>query len=210
MRPDGTRYSLTRGWPLVAVAGSALVLMILALLAGFGTDELGIRVVIRATARTSFVLFMLAFVASALRRAWPNDATVWLLANRRYVGVSFAVSHVLHLLAIVALYDWSVRRFAVEAGAAAILLGGLGYVFVFAMAATSFDRTAAWLGRRRWRRLHTAGAYYLWTIFTISYVPRAVMESPAYVPFAVVALATLALRIAYRPRRAARPTLAAA
>src|SRR5256885_15634836 len=54
VHPDATRYSLTRGWPLVAIAGSALVLMVLALLAGFGTDELGIRVVIRATARTSF------------------------------------------------------------------------------------------------------------------------------------------------------------
>jgi hypothetical protein len=184
--------------------------MVLALLGGFGADEPGIRVVIRATARTSFVLFVLAFAASALRLAWSNGATKWLLANRRYVGVSFAVSHVLHLLAILALYDWSLRRFAVEAGALAVLLGGLGYVFVVAMAATSFDRTAAWLGARRWRRLHTSGMYYLWTIFAVSYVPRAIMESPAYAPFAVVAIVALALRIRYRTRRSLGPALAAA
>ncbi len=179
-----------------------LALMVLALVAQFGAAEPGIRVVIRATARTSFALFMLAFAASSLRRAWPTDATAWLIENRRYLGVSFAVSHVVHLLAILALYDWSLRRLAVKTGAAALLLGGLGYVFVLAMAATSFDRTAAWLGPRRWRRLHTAGMYYLWTIFTISYVPRAIMESPAYAPLAVVAIAMMVLRIAHRPRRA--------
>jgi len=199
-----------RGWPLVGVAAATLVLMVIALLARFGTAEPGIRVVIRATARTSFVLFMLAFVASALRRAWRNAATAWLLANRRYLGVSFAVSHVLHLLAIFALYDWSLRRFVVQTGAAAILLGGLGYVFVLAMAATSFDRAVSWLGARRWRRLHAAGMYYLWTIFTISYVPRVVMGSAAYAPLAIVAIAALALRITHRPRRVARASLAAA
>ena len=94
-----------RGWRLVGVAAATVVLMVVVLVAQFGAAEPGIRVVIRATARTSFVLFMLAFVASALRRAWRNDATAWLLANRRYVGVSFGISHVIHLLAIFAEFE---------------------------------------------------------------------------------------------------------
>lgn len=123
--------------------------MIALLLACFGTDEAGIRVVIRATARTSFTLFMLAFVAAPLRRAWRSDASAWMLANRRYLGVSFAVSHVLHLLAILALYDWSPSRFVAKTGAAALVGGGLGYAFVVALAATSFDGAVAWLGPHR-------------------------------------------------------------
>lgn len=191
------------GWPIVGWATLALLAMIAGLLVTFGTDEPGVRVVIRATARTSFTLFLAAFVASALRRAWRTRATAWLLANRRQLGVAFAVSHVLHLLAIFALYDWSLRRFFVETGVTAVVVGGLGYAFVLAMAATSFDRTAAWLGPRRWHRLHTAGMYYLWGVFAVSYVPRALLESPAYAPLALAAIAGLVLRVRYRRRRTA-------
>ena len=44
--------------------------------------------------------------------------------------------------------------------------------------------------------------YYLWFIFTISYLPRAVIESAWYWPFALALLAALALRVAaYRRQR---------
>ncbi len=188
----------SNGWPLVGWATLALLGMIALLVALYGTDDAAVRVVIRATARTSFALFMAAFVAAPLRRAWRSGATAWLLRNRRQVGVSFAASHVLHLLAIFALYDWSLGRFGREIGAPAILVGGIGYVFVFALAATSFDVTAAWLGPRRWKHLHTAGMYWLWGVFTVSYVPRAFLQSAAYAPLAVVALGALALRVRYR------------
>jgi len=210
VRRDRHGSVLPNGPALVGLATLALVIMTALLLAYYGTAEAGIRVVIRATARTSFVLFMLAFVASALRRAWRAPASAWLLANRRYLGLSFAVSHGIHLAAILALYDWSARRFVVQTGAAATSLGGLGYLFVLAMAATSFDGAVRRLGRRRWQRLHTVGAYYLWLIFTISYVPRALVESPAYLPPAMIAIGGLALRVLYRRGRTREMTRAAA
>lgn len=194
---------MANGWPIVGWATLALLAMIAGLLATCGANAAGIRLVIRATARTSFALFLAAFVASALRRALRTPTTAWLLANRRQLGVAFAASHGLHLLAIFALYQWSPRRFLDETGIAAVIVGGLGYVFVLAMAATSFDRTAAWLGPRRWRRLHTTGIYYLWTVFVISYVPRA-LASPAYAPLALTAIAALVLRLTY-PRRRSVP-----
>jgi methionine sulfoxide reductase heme-binding subunit len=207
-RPTHTS-TLPNGWPVVGWASLAILAMVGVLLATYGADEAGIRVVIRATARSSFGFFLAAFVASALRRAWHSSATAWVLANRRYLGVSFAVSHFVHLLAIFALYHWSAREFLVGTGATVTALGGLGYVFVFAMAATSFDRSAAWLGRRRWRILHTTGMYYLWFIFTVSYVPRAA-TSPTYAPLALLALGALAFRLTYRPERTRRTTLATA
>ncbi len=209
MRRETHSAVVPSGWPLVGWLALALVLMVALLLARFGAAEVGIRVVIRATARTSCTLFLLAFVASALRRAWRGRASAWILANRRYLGVSFAVSHLLHLCAILALYDWSIRRFFVETGVAASVFGGIGYLFVLAMALTSFDRTAAWLGPRRWARLHTLGVYYLWLIFALSYVPRAFVESPAYAPLAAGVIATLVLRLVYRPGRVRRAGLAA-
>jgi sulfoxide reductase heme-binding subunit YedZ len=165
--------------------------------------EEGIRAVIRLTARTSFVLFNAAFAASALAARWPGRFTRWLLANRRQVGVSFAVSHFVHLLAILAL-----TRFTVVFGDATVVIAGLGYVAIAAMTATSFDRTAGWLGPRRWRRLHVGAGYFVWFVFLASYLPRTILESPAYAPFVVVLLAVLALRLRPVPARRYAPAAA--
>ena len=195
------------GWPIVGWSALAIAAMTAVILAVAGTDEEGLRMVVRATARVSAVLFGLAFAASSLRRLWPNDATRWLLANRRYVGVSFAVSHTVHLLALITLADWSFTTLVEKSNPTTLALGGLGYVFIAAMTARSFDRTAAWLGPRRWQRLHTVGGWYLWFIFFATMAPRVVHE-PAYAVPLLWMLAVLAVRI--RARRMRAPALATA
>jgi sulfoxide reductase heme-binding subunit YedZ len=186
-----------RGWLLVGWAAVGVAAMCAVILAMVGAGEEGLRLVIRATARTSVVLFGLAFSASSLRRLWPSEATRWLLANRRYLGVSFATSHLAHLLAILALVGWSGSRLVAAAGPVTLVLGGIGYGFIAAMAATSFDRSAAWLGARRWKRLHTVGGYYLWFIFFATFAPRAV-ASLSSAPFALGLLGVLGLRLRAR------------
>jgi sulfoxide reductase heme-binding subunit YedZ len=193
------------GWAIVGWSAAAIALVAAVVLAAAGTGEPGIRMVIRATARTSVVLFTAAFVASSVHRAWPGPASRWLVANRRYLGVSFAVSHFGHLLAILALAGWSARKMFADAGPAAAILGGIAYLLVAAMTATSFDRTAAWLGARRWRRLHAIGVWWLWVVFFASFAPRA-FGSPLYVPFALLLAGALVLRVGWRPRAAALAT----
>jgi sulfoxide reductase heme-binding subunit YedZ len=188
---------MPRGWPIVGWAAIAVAAMIGVIVAVAGAGEDGIRMVIRATARSSVVLFTAAFAASSLSRAWPSEPTRWMLANRRYLGVSFAVSHLAHFLALLALAGWSFRGMAAAAGPVVGVLGGIAYVFLAAMVATSFDRTAAWLGPRRWSTLHTVGMYWFWGVFFVSFAPRSV-RSPLYLPFALALLAALALRLRYR------------
>jgi sulfoxide reductase heme-binding subunit YedZ len=200
------------GWPIVGWATVAIAVMIAACLAAAGTDEPAIRMVIRATARSSVVLFTLAFAASSLRRAWPNATTRWLLANRRQLGVSFAVSHYAHLAALLALAGWSTAGLYETAGPVLLIFVGVGYVFLTLMTLTSFDRTAAWLGPQAWCRLHTIGAYYIWFIFALSYVPRT-FESALYWPLALLVIAALVLRLwspALARRRATAETPAQA
>ena len=163
----GARVSLA-GWPIVGWATLIVVAIQLAVFALAGTGEEGVRMAIRASARTSVVLFGLAFVASSLYRLAPGTFTRWLLANRRYFGVSFACSHAIHLAAIVTL----ARVFGAELPALIIGVGGLAYVFIAAMTATSFDRTTRWLGARNWHRLHGFGARYIWFVFFVSYLPK--------------------------------------
>jgi len=187
------------GWPIVGWSAIVLVLMVAAILAAYGSGEGGLRTVVRATAQTSLLLFLGAFSASSMHALWPTAATRWLLANRRYVGVSFSVSHALHLLAILTI---ALRFPEVAISRVTAIGGGLGYVFIAAMVATSFDRTAAWLGPRRWHLLHATGMYYLWTIFFVSVLPRAI-TSATYVPIALLLLAAIGLRVSVWIRRRA-------
>jgi methionine sulfoxide reductase heme-binding subunit len=181
-----------QGWRLVAVASAGLFLMAVGLVLA-SPDVAGVRSVIRWTARTSLVLFLLTFTASAAWRRWPGAWTRWQLANRRYLGLSFAVSHGVHLIAILAFAHLAPRAFDQASNPSTRFVGEIGYLFIFAMTATSFDTTAAWLGRRAWKILHTTGTWYLWLVFLLSYASRAVHDPRHWAGVAAVLIA-LAVR----------------
>lgn len=189
-------------WKLTGKITLALLAMVAGILFYKGLTEAGVRMVIRATARSSLVLFLLAFSASSLRRLWQSAASAWLLRNRRYIGVSFAVSHYLHLLAIgtIAL-RWPHPFIEQSASIVTTFGGGLAYVFLAAMVATSFDRTQAWLGARRWRILHSVGNWYVFGIFAMTYLPLA-LKNPAYISTMIGIGLAILLRIAASLRRA--------
>ena len=186
------------GWSAVVLVGTCALLLLVD-----GTDEAGVRVLIRATAQTSLALFLLAFVASSLRRLWRNDFTAWLLRNRRYLGLSFAVSHALHLGAIVWLARGWPESFWAQTQATTIYGGGLGFVFVGLMAATSNDAAVRAMGRG-WKQLHAIGAWYLFFIFALSYGTRGFVM-PSYLPATVAGFAALGIRIVARFRPARGP-----
>jgi hypothetical protein len=185
------------GWNVTVVASLAVVAMFVEVLAAFGSDEAGVRVAVRATARSSLALFSLAFAASALRRLWPNPVTAWLRRNRRYLGVAFGVSLAVHGVSLILLATLPDTTF--EPGASTMLVGGLAYAFTAAMVATSTDRSAAWLSPRAWRRLHTTGAWYVWFVFTATLAPVAPQPPARLFEFATC-LALAALRLVARRR----------
>ncbi|HEY7724059.1 MAG TPA: hypothetical protein VH880_01905 [Anaeromyxobacteraceae bacterium] len=179
---------------LLAALSLALALMAAAILALHGGSEAGIRMVIRATARTSFGLFLLSFAASALARIGRRRLLAWPFRNQRQLLLAFAVSHAIHLAAIGAfarLHPESFRA-AVPGSAAG---GAIAYAFIAAMAATSFDRSAAWLGPRAWRALHLTGAFYVWVSFLVAFARRASASPGYWLPVGLLAGA-MALRLA--------------
>ena len=192
-RPAG----LLNGWPFVGVAAVAILAAAVAAIAiSPDAGEAAARVV-RVTARTSVALFLAAFTAAALFRLWPNAWTRWQRQNRRYLGVSFAVSHGVHLAAIFWMQHVQPVEFAERVNVITWIGGGLAYVFIAAMTATSFDRTAQMIGPRAWKMLHTVGSYYIWLIFANSYIGRA-LTMPEYIPAAALVVLALALRITAR------------
>ena len=127
--------------------------------------------------------------------------STWLVRERRYLGLAFAYSHLIHLLALVALGQVS-QEFVDGLNAVTLVGGGGAYVFLLLMAATSNDAAVKALGMRRWSWLHTIGGYYLWIIFFQSYAPRAFKVSPAYALPTLLLVATMGLRFtAWRQAR---------
>ncbi|MGX4802936.1 hypothetical protein [Bradyrhizobium guangdongense] len=197
------RRSWLEGWRLLAVLTLSLIALSLwiASMRQFEVD--GIRMVIRFTARSSLLLFCLAFSAAALARLRPNAWTRWQRRNRRYLGLSFAASHAIHAMAIVVFAKMDPADFAQATSPASYIFGGIGYAVIIGMSATSLDRTAALIGPRAWRALHLAGGYYLWFQFMVSFGKR-VPAMPLYAAFLLPLLAVMALRLiamAARPRQ---------
>jgi methionine sulfoxide reductase heme-binding subunit len=188
------------GWRLVGLLSLLLTAMSLWLLADHAGDVEGVRLMIRATARTSLVLFVMAFTAGALVELIPSDATRWQRRNRRYLGVSFAVSHFIHLAAILELASLDNELFWKLTNFSTIVLAGTTYLFIAAMTATSFDRTAAWLGPRKWRLLHLVGGWYIWISFATAIGKRVPLDR-FYLPMAALVLAAAIVRMIAMSRR---------
>jgi DMSO/TMAO reductase YedYZ heme-binding membrane subunit len=94
--------------------------------------------------------------------------------------------------------------FAAATSIVSYIFGGIGYVCIIAMTATSFDRAAEAIGARAWRRLHLTGGYYLLLQFMASFgkrIPDMLLYALFLIPlFAVPALRLIAMASARTPR----------
>lgn len=190
--PDKTQF---HGWPIVGWSTLAVGFMVGLILLALGLGEPGLRLSIRNTSRTSFVFFVCAFTAPALYALRPSRATAWLRENQAYLFASFFVSHVFHAAAIFTLAALTRGASLADRSLPVIAAGGLVYLFIALAAAPAFPRAARWLDARpKVRALRTFGLYAVWLTFADSYGSRA-LRSLFHVPFALVLVAALALRL---------------
>jgi sulfoxide reductase heme-binding subunit YedZ len=165
-------------------------------------DAQTIHLMLRVTARITFLFFFCAFTAPALLTMCPAPSTRWLAERRRRWVLAFAASHTVHLAFIIALAMkpgsmGSVRQF----GWVTLVGGGTVYLFIYALAAAvAFPAKAGCVLSPRFLSF----AYYpIWFVFASSYVAGAV-RSAFFLPFAVAAITALLLRLlaARQTRRA--------
>jgi DMSO/TMAO reductase YedYZ heme-binding membrane subunit len=188
------------GWTLFWMLSGLVLLMSAGLLvtAGVGTD--GIRLVIRATARSSLLLFLVAFLASPAATLRAGPAQQWLVRNRRSFGLAFAMSHAIHLLAIVVLARTDPATFALLSTRTSIVAGSAAYVVIGLLAATSFDAMVARLGAMRWKRLHRFGLWFVGLFFLITNGKRVPASAWYLLPVALLIAAAVVRLRARRPR----------
>ncbi|MDP3907133.1 hypothetical protein [Novosphingobium sp.] len=185
-------------WPLLI----GLVIGVAAMLIGLGSGVLptdGWELAARWTARVGFPIFLLVYLASSLARLWPGGWRAAVLRDRRFWGLGFAACHTVHLFALVMFLKLGDETRGLET----LIPGGLGYVVLYAMAATSTDGAMRKLGAN-WKRLHRVGIHYLWLIFTLSYAGRLMTAETRIVGVIGTALALAALGLRLAARRPAK------
>jgi hypothetical protein len=157
-------------------AAPALVLMAAVILLTLGWGEPGVREVVRWTARTSLVLFCLAFLS------WGLSPSSWPVRHRSGLLSALALSHGLHLMAIGALALHTGGANLAER-ASRLAGGGLAYAVIF---------LAAWRPESPWVKW---GSFWVWIVFLVSYLPRAVESPIAFGPAVVVLVVAMAVRL---------------
>ena len=115
-------------------------------------NEQTIHLLLRVTARVSFLFFITAFVGAAISGLWPAPITRWLDENRRGWILAFAASHTVHLTLILALaIKLGSGEFLRQVGGWVVpVLGGIGYLFIYGLATVAaFPGSVKWLASPR-------------------------------------------------------------
>lgn len=153
-----------------------------------GTDE-GLPVVLRGTARVSFVLFNASFVAAGLRGLWPESAAVrWLGDHAGYLFVACGASHLMHLGTIFAAGTVGVPPEGSQ------LLGALTYLSIVGVALGYAWRRGREPAAARWRVAQEIALHWVWLSFAAAYLAKT-LEHPPFAAALVVTLFVLILRV---------------
>lgn len=169
----------------------AIIAAIAALFLGYtlGKDAMEQAIYMtRGTARVGLPLVLMIYTAPAFYKLWQNQWTRWLMQNRRSLGLSFALSHTVHLLAI---FNYLRLPGSVPAAPHEIA----GYVLIYAMAFSSNSYSIKALGTW-WKRLHAVGIQLIFVTYLIGYASS--LAEPERRPLGVVVVPLLVAALGIR------------
>jgi sulfoxide reductase heme-binding subunit YedZ len=184
-------------WNLFAGLSAAVVIITAVAYAMAPDPVLSLQYAVRMTARLSFILFLAAFTASSLATLAPSAFSKALIRERRYLGLSFAFSHLVHAVALIVYINAAPEAFWIGRTAATNVPGSIGYVMVLLLTITSFKAPARLIGPHNWKRLHRTGVWIIAVVFAASFVAR-ISHNVAYAIPAAIMIAAMLLRAASR------------
>ena len=145
------------------ISGPISIFMIINLLAVDASTGAGISEMIQFSVRWAVPFVYLVIATSSVQILFPGPFSRWLMRNRKYIGLCFAVAMAWQALFIFIMsyffheyYYSDVYYFRDE------IEGSIGYIFLPAMVLTSFNFGSKLLTPKQWKLLHTSGIYFLW------------------------------------------------
>lgn len=140
----------------------------------------GVSHMIAFSVRWAVPFIYLVVAASAAPVLFPGPLSMWLLRNRKYIGMCFAVA-----MAWQGLFIFIMSNFYRDYYFEEIyylrdeLEGSTGYIFLAAMVVTSFHFGRKYLGPKQWKLLHKSGVYFLWAYpFSVYWWNLSYYENP--------------------------------
>ncbi|MEM8500232.1 MAG: hypothetical protein AAF542_19610 [Pseudomonadota bacterium] len=154
---------LNRWWLFCLISAPMSLLILLEMLStGLLTGE-DVSHMIGYAVRWAIPFIFLVIATSSLLILFPNAVTKWLMRNRKYLGLCFAVAMAWQGLFILIVstvhreyYFSDIFYFRDE------LEGTVGYLFLAAMTITSFQFARKRITPAQWKVIHTCGVYFLW------------------------------------------------
>lgn len=163
-QPQFLKHAALNAWGLFCLLTVPMSLVMVAeMLRTDLSAPAGVTHMISYSVRWAVPLIYTVTAASALYTLFPGPITTWLMRNRKYIGLAFAVA-----MAWQGLFIFLVSTFHRDYYFGEIFLlrdeleGSTGYVFLAAMVATSFEFGRRQLSGAQWKLLHRSGVYFLW------------------------------------------------
>ncbi len=144
------------------------------------SDAAAVSHMISFSVRWAVPFIYLVAATSALQALFPGPFPMWLLRNRKYIGMCFAVA-----MAWQGLFIFIMSTFFRDYYFEEIfylrdeLEGSTGYIFLAAMVVTSFKFGRKYLNAKQWKLLHKSGLYFLWAYpFSVYWWNMSYYENP--------------------------------
>ena len=152
------------GWRLFAlIAGVITAFMLLRLGSTDFSSPQDLSAMIQYSVRWAVPFVFLVIATSALFKLFPSRLTRWLLWNRRYLGLCFAVAMAWQgAFIFIVSFSHSAHYYGEIYLLRDELEGSSGYLFLAAMTLTSFGLFRRRLSSEQWRFLHLSGVIFLW------------------------------------------------
>ncbi len=152
------------GWRLFWLV--SVLMSIVMVVEMMGTDMSaapGVSHMIGFSVRWAVPFIYLVVAASALPVLFPGPFATWLLRNRKYIGMCFAVAMAWQGAFIFLMSNFYRPYYFEEIYYLRDELeGSTGYIFLTAMVVTSFQFGRKHLTQEQWKLLHRSGLYFLW------------------------------------------------
>ena len=139
------------------------IMMVIEMMGVDLSDAAAVSHMISYSVRWAVPFIYLVVATSALQVLFPGPLPMWLLRNRKYIGLCFAVA-----MAWQGLFIFMMSNFFRDYYFAEIfylrdeLEGSTGYIFLAMMVVTSFKFGRKPLNAKQWKLLHKSGLYFLW------------------------------------------------